>query len=642
MATRVSGLISNMDTDSLVEQLMEVQRTKLTKIENKQTKLTWTQDKWKELNTKIYKLYTDELSKMRLQGSYSTNKVTSTNDTAVSVTASSTAPIGSQNIAINQLASAKMLTGDQIGDGKLTSSSKLVDDLKITEGTVLTILSGTEDNPNKVVNYTVTKNSSINDFTKACQDAGLNASFDAKNKRFYISSKNSGEENTFSISSSTGSVNTDGQNASQKVYDMFTSVIDKDGITTTVDLPDNIKSQIDTYLNSYTFATTESEKESIVQNIYNLRTDFLKGKIQEEARAADESVELTSDQINSIYKERYEETDDIKAATLMEIAGQVQTYSDNFSLQSDSSAITALGIEETSANTIAARNSKIVYNGVLYEQASNTITINGLTINAKQVTDSRDLSQVSDLTSLNGATITVTKDTQAAYDMIKNFITEYNNILKEMNTLYYADSSKGYDPLTDDEKSAMTDDQIEKWENKIKDSLLRRDSTLGSLINATKSSMSGSVAVTTKSGEVKNYSLATLGISTSSDYSEKGLLHIYGDADDSTYSSETNKLMAALEDDPDAVMQTLTGITKNLYSTLTDKMKATSLSSALTFYNDKQMKTQQTKYTKEISNMEDKLEDMETAYYKKFSAMETALAKLQSSTAALSSLMGTS
>ena len=100
--------------------------------------------------------------------------------------------------------------------------------------------------------------------------------------------------------------------------------------------------------------------------------------------------------------------------------------------------------------------------------------------------------------------------------------------------------------------------------------------------------------------------------------------------------------MAALEDDPDAVMQTITGIAKNLYSTLTDKMKSTSLSSALTLYNDKQMDKQQTQYAKDIKELEAKLEDMESAYYKKFSAMETALAKLQQNTSALSSLMGNS
>jgi len=67
--------------------------------------------------------------------------------------------------------------------------------------------------------------------------------------------------------------------------------------------------------------------------------------------------------------------------------------------------------------------------------------------------------------------------------MVKNFVTKYNEILDELNTKYNAKSSRGYDPLTDEQKEAMSDDEIEKWETKIKDSLLRRDSTLNSIIS---------------------------------------------------------------------------------------------------------------------------------------------------------------
>ena len=47
-----------------------------------------------------------------------------------------------------------------------------------------------------------------------------------------------------------------------------------------------------------------------------------------------------------------------------------------------------------------------------------------------------------------------------------------------MDKLYNAESAKGYDPLTDEEKDSMSDTEVEKWEAKIKDSILRRDSNL--------------------------------------------------------------------------------------------------------------------------------------------------------------------
>lgn len=643
MGMKLSGLVSNMDTDSLVEQLMAAQRTKVTKIENKKTKLTWTQDKWKDLNTKIYKLYTDELSKLRLQTSFSTFKASSTNEDAVSVTTSSNAPIGSQNVAVNQLASAKSVTGAVLTtkDGsKVKSSTKLSEisgqfEVSDDNGIVFTIKSGTKE-----FNYNVTKNSTISDLTNACKDAGLNANFDEKNQRFYISSRNSGEENDFTIEAKNWALATDGGNIERNnVYDMFTSI---KGSTGNVVLTTDVKSQINLYLNEYAFATSEEQKTKIVQNISNFRTSFIKSKIQEELKAANPDKEITKDEIENEYKERYK--DEVANSILEEIKGYSDSYKAYIAVNpsNNETAIDALGISKSKAQIIDAQDSKIVVNGVLYKQASNSLTINGLTINAKQVTDGRVLDANTDLNGLTGVSVSITKDNQGAYGMVKNFVKSYNDILKEMNTLYYANSSRGYDPLTDEEKEAMTDDQIEKWETKIKDSLLRRDNTLGSLITAMKSSMSGTVKVTTKDGKVSEFSLSRLGIMTSSDYSEKGLLHIYGDPDDSTFASETDKLMAALEDDPDAVMQTITGIAKNLYSTLTDKMKSTSLSSALTLYNDKQMDKQQTQYAKDIKALEAKLENMESSYYKKFSAMETALAKLQQNTSALSSLMGNS
>lgn len=74
--------------------------------------------------------------------------------------------------------------------------------------------------------------------------------------------------------------------------------------------------------------------------------------------------------------------------------------------------------------------------------------------------------------------------------------TDYNKLIKSMDEAYNADSSKGYEPLTDDEKSAMTDDEVEKWETKIKDSLLRKDDTLSSIINTMKNDMASSLQLT--------------------------------------------------------------------------------------------------------------------------------------------------
>ena len=139
----------------------------------------------------------------------------------------------------------------------------------------------------------------------------------------------------------------------------------------------------------------------------------------------------------------------------------------------------------------------------------------------------------------------------------------------------------------------------------------------------------------------KKYNLSTFGIQTSKDYTEKGLLHIYGDEDDETYSGEEDKLKKALQEDPDGTSKALAGIFQNLYTALNDKTKPIEgLKSAMKFYNDKQLTTEKTKYEKEISDWTDKLADLEDRYYDQFSAMEVALSKLQSQSSSLSGFFG--
>ena len=84
----------------------------------------------------------------------------------------------------------------------------------------------------------------------------------------------------------------------------------------------------------------------------------------------------------------------------------------------------------------------------------------------------------------------------------------------------------------------------------------------------------------------------------------------------------------------------MAGLTNSLYDALNEKMKSTTMSSALTFYNDKEMTKQMTQYKKDIKSWETKLQTMEDRYYRRFSAMEKALASLNSQQSSLSSYLG--
>lgn len=515
MPIRMTGLVSNMDTDSIVKELMSAQSQKKVKIENKITRNEWTQEKWKDLNTKIYSLYTGSISKMKLQGSYGTKKVVSSNEAKVTATASSSAVNGSHQVQINQLASAQYITGKRIttaDKGQINGKTLLseIDNTLVGQS----VKFSTKDKQKDLV---ISNETTVEDFVNAAKEAGITASFDTAQQRFFLSSSESGVKNAFSITTTSDGTVTVGENKLSKL-----------GLSEIV-------------------AIIDENEENVTYSVANSDISSLK----------------------------------------------------------------------------QASNSKITYNGALITGSSNKIQVNGLTVNANAVTAEGE-----------SITLSVDHDTQAVYDSIKQFVKDYNEVLKEMNKLYNADSSRGYDPLTSEQKDEMTEDEIEKWETKIKDSLLRRDNTLSSLISTMKNTLMTSVEY-----NGKNYALSTFGITTSN-YTEKGLLHIDGDKDDSTSSGNDDKLMKALQEDPDAVMTTLSTLASNLYTELTDKMKATTLSSALTFYNDKEMKNLLKDYKSDLSDMEKRLKTLEDRYYDQFTAMETALAKTNSTSNSLMSLMG--
>lgn len=278
------------------------------------------------------------------------------------------------------------------------------------------------------------------------------------------------------------------------------------------------------------------------------------------------------------------------------------------------------------ATRVNAQDAQIILNGAEFTSASNTFSINGLTIEATAETAGE-------------ITITTQNDVDGVYNKIKDFIKQYNELINEMTKLYNASSSKGYEPLTSDEKDAMTDTEIEEWEKKIKDSLLRRDDTLGGVMDIMENAMAKSYEINGKKYSLSSFGIKTLGVLNASE-NEENAYHIDGDPDDSSSSSNQDKLRRMIQSDPDAVAEFMQQLANGLYDALDAKMKSTSLSSAYTVYNDKQMEKEYKEYTTTISKWEDKVSDMEDRYYKQFSAMETALAKLQSSTSSISGLLG--
>ena len=73
MAMRVSGINSGLDTDAIVQELVSAYSKKTEKYEKEQTKLSWKQEAWKSLNSKVYSFYTNT-SKLKYSSAYAAKR----------------------------------------------------------------------------------------------------------------------------------------------------------------------------------------------------------------------------------------------------------------------------------------------------------------------------------------------------------------------------------------------------------------------------------------------------------------------------------------------------------------------------------------------------------------------------------------
>lgn len=540
MPIRITGLNSGLDTEAIISELVSAYRTKEEKYQKAQTKLSWKQDAWKDLNIKVRSLY-DNISNLRFTSAWTMKKTTVSDSAKATVTAAGSCVNGTQTLKIKQLAKGTYITGGEISNtsaGTAPTSATKLSELGYTgSGGDIQVK---DSSGNVVKTVSVTGNTTIKDLVSALNGAGdTKASFDATNKRIFMTSNKTGEQNAFSL---------DGD------------------------------------------------------------ADILK------------TVGLS---------------------------------------------------KEGGASIVDAQDSEIELNGAKFTSANNTYTVNGLTIDCLAETGNSEIS------------ITTSVDTQSMYDQVKSFLSQYNSLMKEMYSLYNADSAKGYEPLTDSEKDQMTDTEVEKWEEKIKAALLRRDDTLDGIMSTMKNAMSTSYyiyngnAVTYDSDKqyykcngnaiknsdgsyvtsasqlklwasengAKKYSLSSFGIKTEAYAtmtadSSQDAYHIDGDADDSVSKNNSDVLLNMLSSDPDTVSSFMKQLTSGLYSAIDTKMKSVKgLSSSYTIYNDIEMAREYSDYTDTISKWEDKLTDLEDSYYKKFAAMESALASLQSQSSSLSSLL---
>lgn len=758
MAIRLSGLSSGLDTEAIVQQLVSAYSVKKDKYVKAQKKLSWKQDAWKALNTKVKKLYTN-ITSLKYSGAYNSKAATVSNSAKASVKASGSAVNGSYSLRIEEMAKSGYLTGGTIKSGSNggTTLKELLGDDAYAGGRISVTSAG------KTTEIEVTGDTTISDFVSKLNDAGVKASYDSNYQRIYVAARDTGIANDFAL---TG-INADGTRALKELglhvasdantgaYKAW-AAYDGQNIQDILDQISAAKSTIENSKNAIAQERADISKLSSGRKYasdYKLMKDVTSGLTEGErldlndlaamsasdkkkTYALDENGNLMRDEEGKLVVadestpedrrmtgqamldqvagkaglvakkegeddtrttiaeyskaqkavEKYEATilddtltaeeradmiavvdnaqDAYDAGTMgahlaqydADIASHQAVVSSNENTIKDNQAIldkyalldtgedaaalqaridyavqslnnTDASQYSEGATRVNAKDSVIWLNDARYESTSNTYSINGLEIEALGETGSEELN------------VTVKTDVDGIYNKIKDFLKEYNELINEMTSLYNADSAKGYEPLTAEEKDSLTDSEIEEWEKKIKGSLLRRDDTLSSLMNSMTRAMSKSYEINGKKYSLASFGIQTLGV-LNAQMNEESAYHIYGDPDDAAVADKSDRLRKMIEEDPDAVTQFMMKLTTGLYDEIDAKMKSSKLSSAFTVYNDKQMATEYSNYNTTIKRWEEKLEAMEDSYYKKFAAMETALAKLQNSTSSLTNLFG--
>ena len=174
---------SGFDVEGTVEKLMQTERSKYDKMYQQKEKLTWQKDAYREQNTALT-TFRNKVFDLKLKANLDLRKSTTSNESAVSVTAGSTAVNGTNSINVKQLAEGVAIgssegLGSVLKDGKFDFGEGVESKQFELNGKTITVKNG----------------SSISSLVSTINSAGLGvkASYDSTLDRFFLSTNKTGE-----------------------------------------------------------------------------------------------------------------------------------------------------------------------------------------------------------------------------------------------------------------------------------------------------------------------------------------------------------------------------------------------------------------------------------------------------------------
>lgn len=621
---RISGLATGLDTDQIIKDLMKVERIPLDKLYQKKQLSEWKSDAYRSITSALSGFRTDffdvlkPASNMRSQSIYQKYTATSSDTSVVTATGGVGLTSTSHKIIVNQIATASSSTS------AASVSKELV-------GNSITAFEATDMNNS----FNLTVNGVTKTITLANGSYTDAASIIGNGSDGLLSQK---------VKEAFGNLDVVVDGSSIK----FTSTVASDNIIVTSGTND--------VLGSLGFSTGDSNKINVNDTLETISGKLTGGAITFDA---DGNFKLT---INGMDVATVNKTDTL--STLMNkvnssdanVTMSYSSLSDTFKITSKSTGEGSITLNDNSSGFFTATglttvnagtNASVVIDGIAASRSTNSFTADGVTYNLLKADAGVE------------KTISLTQDVDATYNSIKSFVDKYNEVISKINTAASEKYDRNYQPLTDAQKEAMTEDEITKWETKAKTGLLKNDSILQNIANNMRTALYDSV-----SGVSGN--LSSIGITTGT-YDEKGKLYI-----------DETKLKEAITNSPDTVMNLFSkesdiayspnlssedratrysenGLINRLYDTIQDNIRTTrdaygnkgfllekaglvGDASEFTNYYYKEIES----YSDKIETMNDRLADIEDRYYTKYTALETAISKMNSQSSYISSMLSSS
>ena len=615
--SRITGLATGLDVDALVKNMLANHQTRIDKVNQQIQILQWKQDMYRETMTDISNwknTYFNVTSSKNMLSSknYSSTKATGLSDTSgVSVSTTTGAIKGEYKVKVNQTATAAQISGNNI---KVSTGTEV----KMPEGGFsesLTInFSGQAPNGNKEITIDL---SGIDSIDKAVEE--INKNLDGSN---------------ISVANNNGKLAIINKNQDDTTTVSFTGEATKElGLTTT------------------TKTTAKNLTLANFAKSMGISSDKLTFKVNDKEftydLTGDDSKKTVGNMMSQVSKEA-------------NVNFTYSTLTDSFVMVSkDTGKDSKINIEgdflsKIFSTTKASGQDAIVevtspYGKNTITTSSNKITFDGITLDInKNVNNSSEAFEVD---------FKIESNVENTFNNIKELVDEYNKMIDTVYGRITEKKQDSYSPLTDEQKEEMTEKEIELWEKKCKQGILKNDTYLTKLTSSLREAFSMPV-------EGSTISLSEIGISFDSDYTvgpkltvdedklktaleERGdeieKLFIKTDEEYSSYDPNMSSAGRKQRFNNSGIFQRVSDVLNDAYRTTRDSsgrkgylLEVAGLEGDINNTLYKNIQTLQDK----LSDLQDKYNDAEDRYYSQFASLETAMNNLNSQQLWLSQQLG--